>query len=171
MSCQSHPHPPKSLSDGMKRDDRFAFYISGGPKWHAGWILEVVLPTVLSLQSDCASAGTQTLLFLWCMENFWRRALVEPVCIASKPSNSSSSYFSCCPPIPIPIPSPLPSSPLALTSPALACKTHGRNLPDIVGGTFGPRLLHLTVPPTGHLDVFSLLSALKHILPVISSTR
>ena len=67
--------------------------------------------------------------------------------------------------------SPLLSSPLALTSPALACKTHGRNLPDIVGGTFGPRLLHLTVPPTGHLDVFSLLSALKHILPVISSTR
>lgn len=100
--------------------------------------LEVVLPTVLSLQSDCASAGTQTLLFLWCMENFWRRALVEPVCIASKPSNSSSSYFSCCPPIPIPSPL-LPPLPFPLTSPALACKTHGRNLPDIVGGTFGHR--------------------------------
>lgn len=59
--------------------------------------------------------------FLWCMENFWRRALVEPVCIASKPSNSSSSF--CCPPSPLPSP---PHPLFSLASPALACKTHSK---------------------------------------------
>lgn len=90
----------------------------------------------LSLQSDCTSASTHGLLFLLCTKKFWRRPLVEPVCIASKPSNSSSSPSAAALPL------------FSLSSPALVCKMHRKT-----GLRLSINLLHVAAAPVYFTDI------------------
>ena len=120
---------------------------------------ELLQMSCLSLQSDCASAGTQARLFLWCMKNFWRRPLVEPVCIASKPSNSSSSC--CCP----------PSSLLSFPSPTLhlhvkCTAKHASHCWE----TIRTSLLHLPISRLSFLIFFSFFPP-KSCSPSCSETH